>query len=843
MKIFGNALPASPFKGLQELKSSSLKTKLVLGMIPPVVLILVLTGVITYLVSARFIGMGLERTAKLQTAAMAHEIEQFLQQSQRELLYIAQLEPDADALRDHLERRARASETPYRILGFIPQTGTASILLVAQQGGAGYRRLTPEEAHRIRPVPMLPNESVQALAPGQVWISPVVETEMPMPAGKPPHLTDPLRIVYLTTPAAGGGAGAGTFLLGVDAHRIRDILSVFNSPLSPLHAFERTPEVRYSFLFDPEGWILFQSGDPGKPSADLGTDQARAGLAGTLGRPGLPAAFRPASRHAEFWQMVRDVGAGRKGLRQPGRSDPALIELREHFLAYAPVSYRPGPDQPPKVYAGLAYVDVSRLPLAAGYKQVDVMFVIILCAVVLVSLFIFVLGRILTRPIMRLAQEVDRLQETGTLDPIRLSYDGYEIDVLQGAINRLIETVRKQLNEILRKEREIADVSLKERASLGPTAVLSSLRQNENDPIGLVGAGPRIEALRSDIRKAAMVDVDVLILGETGTGKQLAAEAIHRLSPRAKRPFVSINCGALDENLLLDTLFGHTRGAFTEAKAERKGAFLEAQGGTLLLDEIQAASSRVQQALLRSVAVRKIKPLGSDSEIDVDVRIVAASNADLRSLIEEGRFREDLYYRLKVITLHTPPLREHRESIPLLAAWFLQRGEAAFRGRTLGLSKGALARMMRYPWPGNVRELKNGIVRAAVMAEGNLIHSEDLCLECEDMSEDACASTVPVYLPLAAGDDSGGRRPGGRPGEGPEGPDEPELNPRQRQMLARTAVGGALTRSDYLQVLGGSISPRTAVYDLRELVQKGFLRREGSGPATRYTVIQRCDTR
>ena len=222
----------------------------------------------------------------------------------------------------------------------------------------------------------------------------------------------------------------------------------------------------------------------------------------------------------------------------------------------------------------------------------------------------------------------------------------------------------------------------------------------------------------------------MLVLGETGTGKELTAEAIHRLSRRvAGRPFVAINCGALDENLLLDTLFGHTRGAFTEARTDRKGAFLEADGGTLFLDEIQAASPRVQQALLRVLAARRIVPLGSDREFAVDVRIVAASNVDLKALIEAQRFREDLYFRLKVITIETPPLRSHKEDIALMARHFLHEAARARGIQGLTLSRGALEKLRCYDWPGNVRELKHCMLRAAVMAETNVIQAEDVYLE------------------------------------------------------------------------------------------------------------------
>ena len=293
----------------------------------------------------------------------------------------------------------------------------------------------------------------------------------------------------------------------------------------------------------------------------------------------------------------------------------------------------------------------------------------------------------------------------------------------------MIATVKRQLADIRRMDRTIRDASLKEEAFLDGAAAETPPPAGGDPVPSIVGSGPRIERLKTEIVRAAQVEADVLIIGETGTGKQLAAEAIHGLSARAGEPLISINCGALDENLLLDTLFGHIKGAFTEATSDRNGAFLEAHQGTLFLDEIQAASPRVQQALLRSISARKIKPLGSDREVEVDVRLVVATNVDLKELIDRGGFREDLYFRLKVITVHTPPLRDQKENIPMLARHFLILQAPATGRGAKGLSKGALSKLMRYDWPGNIRELQNCITRAVVMTEGPLIHSEDIHLD------------------------------------------------------------------------------------------------------------------
>jgi len=229
--------------------------------------------------------------------------------------------------------------------------------------------------------------------------------------------------------------------------------------------------------------------------------------------------------------------------------------------------------------------------------------------------------------------------------------------------------------------------------------------------------------------------------------------------------------------------------------------------------------------------MRKIKPLGSDSEIGVDVRLVAATNADLTELIDRRLFREDLYFRLKVITLQTPALREHKENIPALAQAYLRQAESLVNKQGLALSRGALEKMKAYSWPGNIRELINCITRAAVMAEGDLILAEDVRLE-----DDGRAPLPGEALRVRPS-------PGGEPR--PPAPLESleelvptgvRLTPRQQKVLPLVAARGEVTRSAYQEIAGGDLPSRTAIYDLQDLVKKGVLRREGRGPATRYVL-------
>jgi two-component system response regulator PilR (NtrC family) len=231
----------------------------------------------------------------------------------------------------------------------------------------------------------------------------------------------------------------------------------------------------------------------------------------------------------------------------------------------------------------------------------------------------------------------------------------------------------------------------------------------------VVGTSAVMAALFEMVRAVAPTSSTVLVTGESGTGKELVARAIHGLSGRAERPFVSINCGALPDTLLESELFGHVRGAFTDARQSKKGLFEAAHGGTLFLDEVGETSPPMQVKLLRALQERRIRRLGGTEEIDVDVRVIAATNMPLEDLVREKRFREDLFYRLQVIPIRTPPLRERREDIRLLADHFLARFGHQMGKRVERISEEALGCLERYSWPGNVRELENVIERAVAL--------------------------------------------------------------------------------------------------------------------------------
>jgi two-component system NtrC family response regulator len=246
---------------------------------------------------------------------------------------------------------------------------------------------------------------------------------------------------------------------------------------------------------------------------------------------------------------------------------------------------------------------------------------------------------------------------------------------------------------------------------------------------GLLGSSPAIQSVFTSIRKVATTDAPILILGESGTGKEMTARALHQRSDRKDGPFVAINCGAIPETLMESELFGHEKGSFTGAHAQRKGRIETAAGGTLFLDEIGEISPALQVKLLRFLQERCIERVGGRQEIAVDTRVIAATHADLKKRMGDGTFREDLYYRLAVVQIHLPPLRDRGDDVTLLARSLLQRFSAE-NGKT-GLTFGAEAlRAIRvYAWPGNVRELQNRVKRAVIMSGGKRVSVQDLELE------------------------------------------------------------------------------------------------------------------
>jgi len=242
----------------------------------------------------------------------------------------------------------------------------------------------------------------------------------------------------------------------------------------------------------------------------------------------------------------------------------------------------------------------------------------------------------------------------------------------------------------------------------------------------IVGVSPAMGAVFNLVRSVAGTSSTVLISGESGTGKELVAKAIHALSPRKDAPFVSVNCGALPENLLESELFGHMKGAFTDAHQNKKGLFEAAHRGTLFLDEVGETPPAMQVKLLRALQEKTIRRVGATEETEVDVRLVAATNRPLEALLREGRLREDLFYRLNVIPIHLPALRERREDIPLLAESFLRRFSQEMGKNVVKISTEAMQRLTRHSWPGNVRELENVIERAVALETHEAVLPERL---------------------------------------------------------------------------------------------------------------------
>lgn len=242
----------------------------------------------------------------------------------------------------------------------------------------------------------------------------------------------------------------------------------------------------------------------------------------------------------------------------------------------------------------------------------------------------------------------------------------------------------------------------------------------------LVGTSERMVAVYELVRRVAPTMSTVLIQGETGTGKELTARAIHAASRRAHRPFVPVDCNALTESLLESELFGHMKGAFTGAVTDKKGLFEAAAGGTCFLDEVGGLSPCVQAKLLRVLQEHEVRRVGGAGSLKVDVRVIAATNKELDGLVTEGRFREDLFYRLSVVTIGIPPLRERREDIPFLAEHFLRCYGDGSDGSPTAISPAALARLMQYDWPGNVRELAHAIERAVALTSNAVLLPEDL---------------------------------------------------------------------------------------------------------------------
>ncbi len=312
----------------------------------------------------------------------------------------------------------------------------------------------------------------------------------------------------------------------------------------------------------------------------------------------------------------------------------------------------------------------------------------------------------------------------------------------EGAYDFIQKPVKKSvLSKVLDKARERRKLIRENRQ------LRAQLADREADRI-LVGHSPAFRRLLDLIRQVAPSEATVLLRGESGTGKELAAREIHRLSSRSQAPFVAVNCAALPESIIESELFGYIRGAFTGAGPDRPGRFRQADGGTLFLDEIGDLAPAVQVKLLRVLQEGEIEPVGVDRPVSVNVRLLAATHRNLEDLVATGRFREDLYYRLNVISLTLPPLRERTDDIPLLAAHFMTRFNHKNNKKFLGITPDALDVLATHHWPGNVRELENVMERAVVLGRGEFLNMEHLPPELTTLIPSGGSITLPIGIPM-----------------------------------------------------------------------------------------------
>lgn len=397
-----------------------------------------------------------------------------------------------------------------------------------------------------------------------------------------------------------------------------------------------------------------------------------------------------------------------------------------------------------------------------------------------------------------------------------------------GTIEKAVEAMRKGAFDYIMKPFKNEELKLTIRKGVEHYRLIRQNRhlsrelQERYQFSNIIGKSAPMQRIYELIEKVAPTKATVLITGESGTGKELIARAIHYNSTRQDHPFISVNCGALPENLLESELFGHEKGAFSGAVSQRRGRFELAHGGTLFLDEISEMSPSLQVKLLRVLQEMEFERVGGSQTLKVDVRVVAASNRDLKAEIAEGGFRSDLFYRLNVVHIGLPPLRERTDDIPLLVNHFLDKYRKESGRSALEMEPEALRCLFEYSWPGNVRELENVIERAVILAAGDRITVKDFPSEIyhkepaeswQEREKEVETTSVPAEDLSHSG-----------------------LNHRQMRALNFVRTEGVITNKNYSQI--NRISERQALRELNEMVRKKTLTRVGKGRGSRYVLVK-----
>ena len=840
--VLGNSLETTRF-----FVNRSMTSRVLLLGLPLLTLVLLLVFLATGRSIEALVNRAIARNAQLHAQAMSLSLEQILTETRNQLLILAAGSMDPKDMVRRLQFRVRAEGLRYREVAFMGTDPSQRYLLLSY--GGEIISIPPDIASATVGNPFTSLSAAQR--PGHVQVCQPLEVVYSMVPLNDSVQSIPLYVIRFSTPIYDSqGVFQGMLILSLDLTVLRDAISMFSSSSAPLRTADDETRIR-SIFFDNQGWMLFQSEnlEADEAGGRLNSDSLRAGFQGEFGRAGFSTAFRPGPNHVNYWSMVSNVQAGHSGQIFLDNSDAWGHENSAvEGVSFAPVTFAANPDSPRTIMGGLAVLDTSFTATRTGIQIIGIYGICLLAGICLLGLGLAWLARGTTKRLRRLSNEVNMRIDSHSSNPLVLPPMPRELEQLKDAINALLHRLRRseeeQLNQQLMQDARRA----REPAENMPE--LDDIPEN-----GLVGTSAAMQDLRANILKAAPTMADVLVIGETGTGKELVSAAIHQASPRANGPFITINCGALDENLLMDTLFGHVKGAFTEARQPRKGAFLTAEGGTLMLDEIGNAAPKVQQALLRALSTRMIRPLGSDEDVPFDTRIIAATNAELLQDAQEGSFREDLYYRLAVITIRTPPLRRRKSDLPLLAVFFLTRAAESQGLPTPRLSRGALRKLQEYHWPGNVRELQNCLARALAFCENGLIFAENIQLGPDTLPGDiARPERGKLSCPPARADS---RQPHGEAAETAESPvaqpvpaesedqgampaaedAQPRLNARLARLLPQIVELGSISRQEYQDMSGKDISMRTAQYDLQILVRLGLVRREGRGPAQRYIVL------